>query len=1451
MKSYRPRRVMLGIPGNINITSHPGKPSANRHTHQKFTTLNPLAIEADLLNPGEGALSRSQQLLDKAATANTVTPQKGSCLKTNTIKRFGQKIAASTGIRPSDPQSHKKMARYMGTVPEHSCSSKNKTLLPGVEAKSLKTSAQLNEAILDHLKQNDSLLKAEIEQRRIAEIDSALSHNTQFVKNNLSLLARRATNLANNAAKIKHQREIVSKLLLQHTAQACNATTILAELAKQIEITQTTIAHTTRKRDESHEAFCTLPKPVTPLENGEIFNNITIQTGIEHLKRRFPPETNIKFYSPTESTAGNIELNEAAFSLFAVSDTSKEFINHKQVQANKRSPLRPMTEQHYTLLVAKNRKEFHYFNSGEPSPQSIKATKELIIKLIKPHGLKFSDVEFIRHEAKHGKAPKQGFNNCERTVLSMMESLAFQEDLSRQISEQNTKLSQLQRSQNIQHRVVERFSQSAEKLENELRQLDKRQKQITQSAKVNADDIWKIDEELQKLQTLPKLTDVIAGIEIKHNRAKDAKKIATESLNTATEALNEHLLNTLPGFESGAASTKEAQILRAWVTSLGERAKEFGSKALSPTDAAAIGLQALSLATHGNIRIAAEVISTLKTVSWRQLVAQSGTTHNSCLPSGSAAAATAQLLANVPRGMQVLSHMLCRSDAPLQRTRIEAAQIYLRAGQHYDQTSLDDVDTRHLLANAQIGARYAVNGPSVDEGLAQATEEQRSAFHAVRNGYASKAPNSPYAQANAHLRMFAQWAQAGTTNRQTDGPNPLRSLREGMCAASAEALPTPQRRANEELRNAAKHLANYLSERRHARTNSGIGPSSVELAMRALSEHVQNLPYETDLTRLKLNPKAIRAIENRHAELEACFVNRTVDSERPEAAGHPGFAEVWKTLSSGRLTLLEAMDLLQKKMLAHPLVNAQSLGTGTAIDLEATERRRFLCAVGTVKRLLYDGDTDKVRSPQALFDFLRDFLQKLEWRDKLRITGQKVIGLNISPIFAASAIIPSGLGFSLILSGQKNSDRVLEIQMGRTGLYIQIGKQVARQAQIGASIGGGYVIPGTNQVPFGLGISANWRTKKESSIENGLQIRVPRRRKGNEIEERRQFLKMFEHLMHLISDTSAGPLEHRDLLGELLARHPSITVGLIADAPRKLRSNESSIMGTAGIRVGKVEGDPRRVSLGALAGFKARSENITTCTPLTGYMTMMMKDSLAQSRVDGEARAGASVMLKHFSENQDNSQKNQTIARLFASALGTSYTRELHSKGVNNFSTLWLFNNEIDPARTDCGFEFQTFSDFAQHVRENWDLWVNYGIPKVKGQVNDKLEYAVAERMLEDFMQKVHEHTRRNKFATILVDWSVKPELAPHLDALRAQALLLRLAGHNNKAMEMELAFDNLMASSEIFESTMLLVREKAKRQRERGIDFFGKYQNNRLAESMRTVGQWLPLDPIPQDPVN
>jgi hypothetical protein len=72
------------------------------------------------------------------------------------------------------------------------------------------------------------------------------------------------------------------------------------------------------------------------------------------------------------------------------------------------------------------------------------------------------------------------------------------------------------------------------------------------------------------------------------------------------------------------------------------------------------------------------------------------------------------------------------------------------------------------------------------------------------------------------------------------------------------------------------------------------------------------------------------------------------------------------------------------------------------------------------------------------------------------------------------------------------------------------------------------------------------------------------------------------------------------------------------------------------------------------------------------------------------------------------------------------------------------------------------------------------------------------------------------------------------------------MAGREAEAVQAERDFDTLLQQPAIWEPTMLILREKGKRQRERGIDFFVKRQTNQVAEAMRTVGQWTPYEPVP-----
>ena len=187
----------------------------------------------------------------------------------------------------------------------------------------------------------------------------------------------------------------------------------------------------------------------------------------------------------------------------------------------------------------------------------------------------------------------------------------------------------------------------------------------------------------------------------------------------------------------------------------------------------------------------------------------------------------------------------------------------------------------------------------------------------------------------------------------------------------------------------------------------------------------------------------------------------------------------------------------------------------------------------------------------ALFDLCRDMLEHLEWRDKLRIVGQRVVGMNLTPLSTTvAAVLPTGIGARLIASAQHSDDRLIEFYMGRTGLYMQVGEQALNQFQLGAGVSGGCAWKLDEDASIGLGVNADLRLKKEAGIERGLQLRVPRVGAGRELELRAEFMDMFEHLMHLVTPPADGTPAREDRLRELLAHHPGVNFGLIDNASR-------------------------------------------------------------------------------------------------------------------------------------------------------------------------------------------------------------------------------------------------------------------------------------------------------------
>jgi hypothetical protein len=974
-------------------------------------------------------------------------------------------------------------------------------------------------------------------------------------------------------------------------------------------------------------------------------------------------------------------------------------------------------------------------------------------------------------------------------------------------------------------------------------------------------DLWNQSEAADKLRAQQEpLKGVVCTREATHASEGAKAQEASEAYAAIGAQTCSELLQTCPGFEAAADLQPLHEAVRAWSRTLDDRLARFGDEALPNTLAVNIAFEALGAATDGNTQQAVDLMSELQATTLDVLLPPPGVAHEALPGPSEAARGFARLLADEPSGLQMLQLLLAPTAAPMGGTQAEAARLYLRADTARRKLPDGDTSLRDWIASAQRTASTVAHASDPAQALAACTVDERAAYRGFLNGYESNAPGSDYDKANQHLKKPLQWLKdraAAQGRHSLFAPsNPLNALREGLAVGAATALPTPARQAAKALEEAAGHLNDYLAAR-HPQRPAGHLPSPGELAWQAIAHHVQWHPEGADPITMKLDTAALGAIEQHRQDLQQ-YAEKEVrqKSGGPAMAStfDPAFDATWKELQTGKYTVLQAMNMLHQRLpgAASPDEVASTSAGPQGPEHEKVLQTRLHIAVAHANRLLREGDPAQVTSARSLFDLTRNMVENLEWRDKLRLVGQKVWGVNAGPISAGLAVAswPTGLGIKPIAGMQHAEDQIMEIYMGRTGLYLQLGEQATDQLQGGVGVNVGYVWGlGDEQdgARAGVGGSADWKIKSDSGLESGVQLRVLRLSKGQEPELMAKFLDMYEHLVTLADREHRGEHATGDWMRELLAYHDNLNVGLIDNAVRENTSTETNVSAFAGVRVGEVDERPRRVNLSLSAGVKAKRDQGRTQTEVTGYMTTLYRDSTAQAKVEANARAAVGVMLKQWSEPDPSTGELKPKGSLSSTGLDLGYAAEIRTEGVTRFCTLFTMDKKIDPVRSDCAMDFQNFEAFECEVRREWNAWVDYGTAKLPADMSDGMRYAVSERQLENMLEQGRLFAAHNQFATMYMDKALKAKAAPVLDGLRTLSGLQHKAHREQQAQRSERQFDDLIAQPALWEPTILMLREKTKAQAERGIDFFGKYQNNRIAEAMRTVAQWPPYEPVPR----
>ncbi|WP_415266034.1 XopZ family type III secretion system effector [Acidovorax sacchari] len=994
---------------------------------------------------------------------------------------------------------------------------------------------------------------------------------------------------------------------------------------------------------------------------------------------------------------------------------------------------------------------------------------------------------------------------------------------------------------------------------------------LERSAVAMARDLFDADDEAADLRSLlGGLQERRATLETARDAARAASEAAAAALKACEKEMADRQIDTLPGLRAPGAPAEAAaraalkDALRNW--SEGLDTAMFGDRAIPAAGVVAVGLKALAVAADGDPAEALQALAALRRLRWADLAPPPGADAARPAAAGlpPAAQRTVDHLARVPRGLQVLSHLLRPEGSPAaQPERLAAARLALRADALLRAAAPDDTALRTWLGHARHAARRALHAAEPAKALDACTVDERAAYHALRNGYESNAPGSAYDRANGHLQRLADalhdLARHGAQPRAFGGqPNALRSLPQALEVGSATALPTPRRRADAALEKAAGQLSEMLGGLRADRPPGRL-PGPAECAWQALAETVQWAPEGTDRTTLVIDAAARGRIAARATELRAHFertaLGQGLAPSELSQDSVPLLEAAWQRLERRPHTAAEALALLAEGLPedaggpSSPPPPPPPGGTPVSWHGYALQQgAQFRASVQEAARLLRDGAPGQATHAQALLDLTRDMIGQLEWRDRLRLIGQQAWGLNAGPLSAAVALGSSvfGLGVRLIAGAQRNRDAVMEFYMGRTGMYLQIGEQRTGQVQVGAGANTGYATNlGTDQATLGGTLAADWRWRGERGLENGIQLRLPRLGKGREPELNVEFLDAYEHLLRLAEPGPDGAPARHDWLRELLAHHPELSAGLIDDARRSSTGTETNVSASAGLRVGEVAGRGRRAGVAASLGAKMRQDNGRTATTIAGYMTTVYRDATASSRVEVAARATASVQIAEALRSNGAGTAQRASAGL--GGLDAGYAVEVANHATTHFCTLFLFGDEIDPVRSDRATDYSRFAEFERHVRAEWDGWAHYGTGKLGSDVEGPLHHLLADIQLSHFMEQARTFAQGNGFAAMFADKAMRAPAAPLLDTHRALAALARAAGDEDGARAEDAAFDDFLQNEAMWEPTLLLLREKAKLQEERGLDFFLKHQNNRGAEAMRTVGQWILYEPVPR----
>ncbi|QIQ71867.1 Chromosome partition protein Smc [Pseudomonas coronafaciens] len=800
-------------------------------------------------------------------------------------------------------------------------------------------------------------------------------------------------------------------------------------------------------------------------------------------------------------------------------------------------------------------------------------------------------------------------------------------------------------------------------------------------------------------------------------------------------------------------------------------------------------------------------------------------------------------LASVPRGMEMLQLLSSEGTKPIVAERAKPLRVFWNADEA--QQKEPDGKVKAWLQTAKQVARHKLDGSekSFDD-------VDHAAFNAVRNGYYSNAPGSPYAQHDQRLKKATmEWvmrAVAANTPEQTTATAPAKSslprrlaptlnktpfakstLDRAYTVGESMGLQSPRRQVDQVITARIKQLEETLKNCR------GAPELQLEIsAAHAMLDHLKTLEKKgTHLSQATLKKRDGKSMQSL---LKARVHQQRLSQiwDKPDANGkravnvlqkaqHIELPPLYSELASSKLSVYEAINRVDehlREILPPALQPAQSVDEVLDQDLSA--------AIKLLK-------TRHLSEKSDIVTFFKPFILESRLRDRLRLGGGGTLGLGL-PSLPYGLISPT---VSPIFSAEKSrSDEAFaQLFMPILGMEMSFGRArtEAAEATIGVAVGGAVAEGVAIQAAFTGRFSAQ-QTQTSSTLMRFFRTR------HKDDEMRGNMLTALDSMVRwdIIEPTQgrrySGPLE------SILARNPEVSVSQI-DATSSTRNVAARVALRAPAARFKDGSSGASQTLTLEPSLYAEADRIKEQRTETGGFI-----SVVGAKADtAQQRAGVTANL-NFAPIASSATPAKKDADYGVQGQGLGL-----QLGMSRDLAWALEKNEISPfligdkQDADLDRHYSTPRDMQAEITANRDLWLLRCIetlePDETGNKNTPDNRLRAAMHLDAFEATIKRLSKDSKYCQYNVNYSMKGRAGAEIDGYRGIQTLALQRGDAQAAEKARQAIDDILLTKETWRPLVLIVRERARDSTVVGWRNLLRWQKLSNVDGQRTAAQFPP----------